>query len=216
MPAHYEVVAGVRLPARLSGHAALDFCNTWSGWDGNRPSDYLTSYHDLAIWSGFADLLSDEQVSALLVTADSPAAADVLDRARQFRASLYRVITTAGDAASLDTFEAQVHAAAAAAYLRPGDGGNFRWEVRADPGDPALPLLAVAWAAGQLLSAPDRVVIRACPGHGCGWLFIDARGRRRWCTMAICGNREKARRFTARPQGLAAGVERGIPGDRPK
>jgi len=199
MSTHYEVVAGVRLPARLSGDAVLDFCNTWYGWDGNRPGDYLTSYDALAIWSGFADLLSDEQVATLLVTADSPAAAAVLDRARQFRASLYRVITTGGDAASLDTFEAQVHAAAAAAHVRPGDGGTFRWEVRSDPGDPGLPLLAVAWAAGQLLSSPDRAFIRACPGRGCGWLFLDPRGRRRWCTMGICGNREKARRFTARP-----------------
>lgn len=188
--------------------------NHWrSGWDGNRPHDFLTSYAPLAIWSGFADLLSAEQVAALLVTADSPAAPAVLDRARQFRASLYRVITTGGDASSLDTLDAQVHAAAAAAHLRPGDGGNFRWEVRADPGDPALPLLAVAWAAGQLLSSPGRAFIRACPGHGCGWVFIDPRGRRRWCTMAICGNREKARRFTARPQGLTAGIQPGVHGD---
>ena len=39
---------------------------------------------------------------------------------------------------------------------------------------------------------PDR--IRAC--GRCGWLFLDSSrgGRRRWCSMNTCGNREKASR----------------------
>jgi predicted RNA-binding Zn ribbon-like protein len=39
---------------------------------------------------------------------------------------------------------------------------------------------------------PDR--IRAC--SRCGWLFLDSSrgGRRRWCSMNTCGNREKASR----------------------
>jgi predicted RNA-binding Zn ribbon-like protein len=39
---------------------------------------------------------------------------------------------------------------------------------------------------------PDRV--RAC--NRCGWLFLDSSrgGRRRWCSMSTCGNREKASR----------------------
>ncbi|MGE5829869.1 MAG: CGNR zinc finger domain-containing protein [Micromonosporaceae bacterium] len=38
----------------------------------------------------------------------------------------------------------------------------------------------------------------ACPGEICGWLFADPRGRRRWCSMAWCGNRAKARRYARR------------------
>jgi predicted RNA-binding Zn ribbon-like protein len=39
---------------------------------------------------------------------------------------------------------------------------------------------------------PER--IRAC--NRCGWLFLDSSrgGRRRWCSMTTCGNREKASR----------------------
>jgi predicted RNA-binding Zn ribbon-like protein len=62
-----------------------------------------------------------------------------------------------------------------------------------------LPLLALAWQAHRLLDSDgvagvgaDRV--RACPGAGCGWLFLDPRGQRRWCVMSLCGNRAKARR----------------------
>ncbi len=34
----------------------------------------------------------------------------------------------------------------------------------------------------------------ACPS--CGWLFVDTskNGRRRWCSMATCGARDKSRR----------------------
>jgi predicted RNA-binding Zn ribbon-like protein len=38
--------------------------------------------------------------------------------------------------------------------------------------------------------------VRTCPS--CGWLFLDARGRRRWCSMATCGNRAKVRAHAAR------------------
>jgi predicted RNA-binding Zn ribbon-like protein len=42
--------------------------------------------------------------------------------------------------------------------------------------------------------------LKACPADRCGWAFYDhARNRsRRWCSMAVCGNRTKARSFRAR------------------
>ena len=53
----------------------------------------------------------------------------------------------------------------------------------------ALAMLAVH---GLFTLPPDR--IRAC--GRCGWLFLDSSrgGRRRWCSMTTCGNREKASR----------------------
>jgi predicted RNA-binding Zn ribbon-like protein len=37
--------------------------------------------------------------------------------------------------------------------------------------------------------------LRIC--RNCNWLFIDRsrNGSRRWCDMAVCGNRQKARRY---------------------
>jgi predicted RNA-binding Zn ribbon-like protein len=42
--------------------------------------------------------------------------------------------------------------------------------------------------------------LRVCSADECGWLFLDTSksGRRRWCDMSDCGNREKARRFAQR------------------
>ena len=50
-----------------------------------------------------------------------------------------------------------------------------------------------------LFTSPEALArVRACPGEDCGWLFYDATGRRRWCSMASCGTRHKVRRFRAR------------------
>jgi predicted RNA-binding Zn ribbon-like protein len=44
---------------------------------------------------------------------------------------------------------------------------------------------------------------KACRNDECGWAFYDhARNRSaKWCTMAVCGNRMKARAFRARQAG---------------
>lgn len=70
--------------------------------------------------------------------------------------------------------------------------------VRADArggGIEAL-LARLAHSAADLLGDAGRLArVRICEGEGCGWLFVDdSRGaRRRWCSMADCGNRAKAR-----------------------
>ena len=61
-----------------------------------------------------------------------------------------------------------------------------------------LPLLRVAWAAGELLTSGELDRVKACPGDECGWLFLDRSGRRRWCSMDSCGNRAKVRAHAAR------------------
>jgi predicted RNA-binding Zn ribbon-like protein len=57
----------------------------------------------------------------------------------------------------------------------------------------AIPAALSMMAVHALFTLPpDRV--RAC--NRCGWLFLDSSrgGRRRWCSMSTCGNREKASR----------------------
>jgi len=62
----------------------------------------------------------------------------------------------------------------------------------------------VAASALSILADPrelDRV--RLCPGHDCGWLFLDEtkNARRKWCLMEVCGNRAKSSRHYARTVG---------------
>jgi predicted RNA-binding Zn ribbon-like protein len=45
--------------------------------------------------------------------------------------------------------------------------------------------------------------LKACPKESCVWAFYDRTKNRsgRWCSMEVCGNVEKARRFRARHSG---------------
>jgi predicted RNA-binding Zn ribbon-like protein len=57
--------------------------------------------------------------------------------------------------------------------------------------EPVLAAVAEAMADGSWAR------LKACRADDCKWAFIDtARNRTRiWCDMAVCGNREKARRY---------------------
>jgi predicted RNA-binding Zn ribbon-like protein len=197
LPAHYELVDGLRLPARISGHPALDFCNTWAGWDGRAAVEYLAGYEHFVVWAGFVGILPPDQVRVLRQRArGSAGAASVVDRARAFRADLYTVLRDPARAPAWPAVADQVASAAQSLHLHRAEEA-IRWEIAPSAGLSA-PLAAVAWSAAELLTSPALRRVRACAGAGCGWLFLDPTGRRRWCVMAMCGNREKARRFAAK------------------
>jgi predicted RNA-binding Zn ribbon-like protein len=54
-------------------------------------------------------------------------------------------------------------------------------------------LLPIAQSLAQLVSEEDFTFVKACEGPTCTLLFADhTRGHaRRWCSMAMCGNRNK-------------------------
>ena len=198
MAPYSTTVDGFTLPALLGGHPALDFCNTFAGWNGEPTKEYLLDYAHLAVWTEYAGLLPAGRVAALRRAArrDERAAARLLARARAFRASLYGLLLERRPA---EPVTALVNRASSLQRLTAGKAG-FEFSL-ADEAGLSAPLLAVAWSAGKLLTEPELELVSACPGTGCGWLFLDPRGRRRWCTMSTCGNRTKVRRFAERHRG---------------
>jgi len=68
-------------------------------------------------------------------------------------------------------------------------------------GDPARPIAfeaALAVSAISLLAADRLRLVRICAN--CSWLFLDnsRNASRVWCDMAVCGNRQKAKRHYLR------------------
>jgi predicted RNA-binding Zn ribbon-like protein len=67
--------------------------------------------------------------------------------------------------------------------------------------DPAGEALArIATPLVEAIATGDVARFRICANDGCRWVFEDTSraGQRRWCDMAICGNRAKVRRFRSR------------------
>ncbi|TDB70911.1 ABATE domain-containing protein [Micromonospora sp. KC721] len=205
---HWVEVDGYPLPKLCGGHPALDFCNTWSGWDDvvRTPSgepdpkrEWIPTYDRLAVWARHASLLPADTVRRLRAeAADDPrSAAGVVRAAYRFRNALYRLLRDPADEAAFAEVARVAQSAVRATELVHGVRGGARRRLSDDAG-PALPLHAVARAAEDLLSGEAWRSVRACPGLDCGWLFLDVRGRRRWCDMASCGNRAKVRAHAAR------------------
>lgn len=178
------------LPWNAGGHPVLEFCNTYAGWGRERRpgSEWLRSYRTLAVWAGHVDLAGGPAVDRLLREAQAapPAASDALAEARGFRGRLYACLTDAHDRAAFDAVARVAEAATRHAHYELGDDGLGRWRIAPSAGL-RLPLYAVARAAAELLAEPRRFLVRACPGEGCGWLFLDEHGRRRWCSLGTCG-----------------------------
>jgi predicted RNA-binding Zn ribbon-like protein len=59
---------------------------------------------------------------------------------------------------------------------------------------------AILAAASAAMAAGEWERLKACRSDTCRWAFVDtARNRsRRWCAMAVCGNRAKARAYRRR------------------
>lgn len=58
---------------------------------------------------------------------------------------------------------------------------------------PETLLIPIAKAMADLICKEDFSYVKSCEGHACTMVFLDkTRGHaRRWCSMAICGNRAK-------------------------
>lgn len=76
-------------------------------------------------------------------------------------------------------------------------GGELAWSA-ADPESAALS--SVARDAIELLTGPSAARLGECAAPDCAFLFVDTSraGRRQWCAMDRCGNREHVREHRRR------------------
>lgn len=201
---HWTAVDGLVLPADIGGHPALALLNTWAGWteDGATPGaperrDYLKTYDHVATLAADRGLIPETWLRRLRRAArrDPEVAEAELDSARRLRHAAYRALVSAPRPADL-TLLTQL-SADARTHQRLSPARPAQWEVQRSAGLRA-PVLAAASAVTDLLISPDATRVQRCPGIDCGWLFLNTSGRRRWCQMAVCGNREKARTYAAR------------------
>ena len=74
-----------------------------------------------------------------------------------------------------------------------GDGARFELRMTRRWRSPESLLLPIGEALAKLVCEEDFANVKACEGHACTLVFADRTRRRarRWCSMAICGNRAK-------------------------
>ena len=179
---------------RRGGHLALDFVNTIDPRHGDERVEYLGDYCALVEWAAWVGVLDERD--DLLAAAGSREATAVHRRALRLREGLYALLRPAHDGGAAAAVTRELRQAAAHASLRPSGTG---YEVVFEGDGLDRMLWPVVRSAAELAASPALRRVRECAGVDCGWLFLDTSkaGRRRWCSMEVCGNRAKARRYRA-------------------
>jgi len=187
----------------LAGNLALDFVNTVAyRFHREKLTDHLQTAEEVRRWANQAHL-----PDLALINACRRMSKPVLRRVRGVREQLFTIFHAI---ASDETVSVEVlrrignalHECRAKQCLSV-QGVEVLWTWRAGTGCSDFLLYPIIAAATDLLTSASRVLVRQCADEGCGWLFLDRSnaGKRRWCSMADCGNRNKAREHYRRKAG---------------
>lgn len=177
---------------------ALDFVNTEVVLDGRRV-DLLEEPSSLARWIVDARLARAGQLWRV--------SSSTLAAAKRIRAALRQIAASFVEGrpvrrkavAVIDKELRRVWGSLALAR----SGGNFSVSFEPNRAEADDPRFLIARAAASFLASTDLGRIRRCEGTNCILYFLDTTKNRtrRWCSMAVCGNRMKAALHYQRTRG---------------
>ena len=188
-------------PIFIGGAPGLDFLNSIAT-PIDTPVDWLDDGEGYLSWLEQAhlapgDVLRDMRARALPGELDK-----VADQARRLREWFRDFVgrhkgrplaaEALADLAPLNDLLARNETFGRVALSSTGQPG-FQLELLRRWREPDALLLPVAEALADLVCAEDFSHVKSCEGAACTLLFADhTRGHaRRWCSMAMCGNRSK-------------------------
>jgi len=190
-------------PAIFVGDApGLDFLNSVAT-PLDVPIDWIDDGEGLVSWLAQARLAPAEALASLRANALPGELDMVADQARSLREWFRGFVRerkghplTTDDLALLGPLNRLLERDDAFTRIVPRQAGGeagFQLERMRRWRTPEALLLPIGEALAQLVCAENFSDVKACEGSACTLLFVDhTRGRaRRWCSMAICGNRAK-------------------------
>jgi predicted RNA-binding Zn ribbon-like protein len=202
MPSHSTIA----LSAAPTPTSCLDFANTLTWRGTTAPVEGLVSFTALVDWIGeFAGVPATNLETVRRWAAGHQAEADALLRTCiALREVVYRVFQAVAsgapvaeaDLAALNRALAEAPPRTRLARL----GSTHAWRIDMATLSASGLLSPILWSTADLLVQARYRHIRHCANPACMWLFVDEskNGTRRWCDMAACGNRAKARRHYLR------------------
>jgi predicted RNA-binding Zn ribbon-like protein len=190
-------------PAILVGDSpGLDFLNSIAT-PIDVPIDWIDDGEGLLNWLTQAQLVPPDALGSLAAHALPGELDKVADQARSLREWFRGFVggrkgrpLTGEDFAQLEPLNRLLERNESFSRIVPRlEGGSepFQLQTIRRWRTPEALLLPIGEALAQLVCAEDFSNVKACEGPACTLLFADhTRGRaRRWCSMALCGNRAK-------------------------
>jgi predicted RNA-binding Zn ribbon-like protein len=194
----------VQLITPVGNALCLDLANTVEPRGIPGGHECLDDYDDLTHWWAHTGVISRTEGRRLRAEAarEPSAAVTAYRKALTLRAAISSAFEAIADGRELKPndlaeIDKSYKRLLGRTHLVPGSGG-FTFESSGD-GDLDSPMWPVVASAIELLTHGDLSSISYCAGD-CRWLFLDISKNqsRRWCTMAVCGSRDKMRRHYAR------------------
>jgi len=180
-------------PQFVGDNLALDFINTQYGVGAARRECFVDDASVVA-WLKLAQVLPDDFEGT---------PKGLLKLALELRASARSLVDAArsGGAATAEGVNRVLEMGRAVKRLEWDSASkSFKAVVLRRHDDAASLLEPVAQALVDLLTDTGLALVRQCEAHDCTLLFRDLTKshRRRWCSMAVCGNRMKVAAFRSR------------------
>ena len=192
-----------RSPALFVADApALDFLNSVAT-PVDVPVEWLDDGEGLLSWLQQADLVSAAVLDRMRAQSLPGELNKVADQARKLREWFRGFVRkhggrplSRGDFKKLEPLNRLLERDDSFSQIAPAtskDGSVFKLRPTRRWRSAEALLLPIAETLARVVCSEDFTYIKACEGAACTLLFADhTRGRaRRWCSMAICGNRAK-------------------------
>ena len=178
----------------LADDPALDFLNTLAQAEDG-PIEYLATNKDVVAWlkkTGYLDERDQPVFKREVLAVTARGLREIIRKLVAQRKADRKV-----DIGALNSF--LMHGRYKVQLAR-GDDGELEVRHLFETDTPEQLLTQVAQAAAELLATGDFDLIRKCEADDCVLWFYDRTKahRRRWCSMAICGNRHKVAKFRQR------------------
>jgi len=170
------------------------------------PVDWIRDGRGLVDWLRQAGLVPETQLEAIVARAMPGELDRVADQARDLREWFRGFVTRHmgrplddGALEALGPINRLLERDESYRHLVDHDG-HLALETARRWRSPESLLLPIGEALAQVVVEEDFAQVKACQGESCTLLFADhTRGRaRRWCSMAVCGNRAKVTAHRAR------------------
>jgi predicted RNA-binding Zn ribbon-like protein len=184
----------------IADSLSLDFLNSIAT-PVDKPIDWLDSGDGLLKWLAQAKLVPADALDTLKERAMPGELDKVADQARDLREwfrgfvqkhlgrplppSALRELGPLNRLLERDETFSQIS--------RHRDGDRLELQLMRRWRSPESLLLPIGEALAKFVCEIDFATVKACEGHSCTLVFADhtRRRARRWCSMAICGNRAK-------------------------
>ena len=194
-----------------AGSVCLDFVNTvWErpGYLTKTPAaphELLCSVTDLEQWISKAEIFSKNELSGICrgLRENSQTSSRLLNELLALRECIFQAIlsitsTRKLPAELLESLNEQYKKVPARVLSSKSTSLTTAFDEQVD--DPRRIFNLISSDSLTILTTEDHSRLRICSADDCGWVFLDRSkaGKRRWCSMRDCGNRDKVTRFLER------------------